>query len=177
MVVVLSLARIRVSRSFCRLHVPLGSKEHCRGWIGESCRVAGWLCDWSSRAYERYSWKLLEPTLLARMLSRELFEMCLVSSLLILSLSLICCIPSIVLPPTMDISQKTTFLGKTLISQMTPGHQSDNPVSTYPLHTSTKMSTVTESALGYKVADISLAEFGRKETKLPKTRCQSNGNS
>ena len=92
----------------------------------------------------------------------ELFERCSVSSPLILSLSLIYCVPSIVLPPTMDTSLKTTSLGKTLQSQMTSGHRSANPFSANPLHTPTKMSIATESALDYKVSDISLAEFGRK---------------
>ncbi len=49
---------------------------------------------------------------------------------------------------------------------MTSGHQSANPFSTNPLHTPTKMSIATESALDYKVADISLAEFGRKEIQI-----------
>ena len=49
---------------------------------------------------------------------------------------------------------------------MTSGHQSAKPFSTNPLHTPTKMSIATESALDYKVADISLAEFGRKEIQI-----------
>jgi len=49
---------------------------------------------------------------------------------------------------------------------MISGHQSANPFSTNPLHTPSKMSIATESSLDYKVADISLAEFGRKEIQI-----------